>query len=129
MELNYDFNIKDGVFKYNCISHSSYIKIKNKDAEKIYDILNRLDDIEKRAKKDGIKKYVCNGFEMIFDFNGYVAINTVSNWLNIEEEVPIIKRELRKYAKNITKENIKDIIIKIKSLKKGSCNRTKEELK
>ena len=31
MALNYYFNIKDGIFKYNCIDYSSYIKIRVKD--------------------------------------------------------------------------------------------------
>ena len=53
----------------------------------------------------------------------------MSNWLSIKEEVPIIKRELSKYIKEYDKDNVKDIIIKIKSLKKGSSNRIKEELK
>ena len=119
MALSYEISIEDGMFKYDCINLSSCIKIRAEDIKKIYDILNRLDDIEKRAQKDGKTRYICNGFEMIFDFNGYVAINTVSNWLSISQEVPIIKRELRKYVKKYNIESVKDIIVKIKSLKKG----------
>ena len=129
MVLNYDFNIKDGMFKYDCITHNSYIEIRAKDIKKIYYILNKLDVLIKQAKKDVKKPLDYNGYRIIFDFSGYVAINTMSNWLSIKEEVPIIKRELSKYIKEYDKENIKDIIIKIKSLKKGSSNRIKEELK
>ena len=119
MVLNYDFNIKDGIFKYNCIAHSSYIKIRVKDIKKIYDILNRLDILQKRAQKAETRIFVCNDFTIIFDFNGYVKIENISNWLSIEKEVPIIKKELSKYIKDYNTESIKDIIIKIKSLKKG----------
>ena len=127
MLLNYDFNIKDGVFKYDCITCSSFIKIRAKDIKKLYYTLNKLDFLEKQAVKDGTRKLVYNGFEIIFDFRGYVSINNASNWLDIEKEVPIIKRELSKYIKKYDKENIKDIIVKIKSLKRGSSNRIKED--
>lgn len=129
MVLNYNFNIKDGVLKYVCLDYSSCIKIKAKDVEKIYDIFNRLDDIEKRAAKDGLKRYVCNGFVIIFDFEECVSIENFSNWLLIKEEVPVIKKELSKYIKHYNTKSVKDIIVKIKSLKKGSSNRIKEELK
>ena len=129
MALNYDFNIKDGIFKYNCIEHHSYIEIKAKDIKKIYCILNKLDVIRKLAWKGREKTVDYNGFRIIFNFNEYVAINTISNCLNIKEEVPIIKRELSKYIKNYDKESVKDIIVKIKSLKKGGSNIIKEELK
>lgn len=129
MALNYDFNIKDGMFKYNCITNCSYIEIKAKDIKKIYDILNKLDVLQKKVKKAGMKRLVHNRFEIIFDFNGYIIINNVSNWLSTREEVPIIKRELRKYIKEYDTENIKNIIIKIKSLKKGNSNIIKEDLK
>ena len=129
MALNYKFNIKDGMFKYNCIWHHSYMEAKTKDIKKIYCILNKLDVIRKLAEKDGKKTFNYNGFKIIFDFNGYVAINTISNWLSIKGEVPIIKRELSKYIKEYDKDNVKDIIIKIKSLKKGSSNIIKEDLK
>ena len=129
MALKYKFNIEDGVFKYNCIEHHSYIEIKAKDIKKIYCILNKLDVIRKLAEKDGKKPFNYNGFEIIFDFNGYVAINTISNWLSIKGEIPIIKGELNKYIKEYDKDNVKDIIIKIKSLKKGSSNIIKEDLK
>ena len=122
MELAYDFNIKDGVFKYDCITHSSYIEIIAKDVKKIYDILNRLDALEKQAAKDGTSSCICNGFEMIFDFGGCVKIKNISNWLDIKKEVPIIKKELSKYIKNHNMKSVKDIIVKIKSLKKGSSN-------
>ena len=129
MVLSYDFNIKDGMFKYNCIEHRSYIEIKAKDIKKIYCILSKLDIIRKLAEKDGKKTVDYNGFRIIFDFNRYVAINTISNWLSIKGEVPIIKRELSKYIKKCDKDNVKDIIIKIKSLNKGSSNIIKEDLK
>ena len=129
MALNYKFNIKDGIFKYNCIEYHSYIEIKAKDIKKIYCILNKLDVIRKLAEKDGKKTFDYNGFKILFDCNGCVAINTISNWLRIKEEVPIIKRELSKYIKKYDKDNVKDIIIKIKSLKKGSSNIIKEDLK
>ena len=129
MELNYDLNIKNGMFKYSCFDYSSYIKIRYKDAEKIYDILNRLNDIEELAAKDRIKRYSYNGFIIIFDFDGCFAIENISNWLYIKKEVPIIKKELSKYIKYRNTKSVKDIIVKIKSLKKGSSNRIKEELK
>ena len=119
MELNYDFNIKDGMFKYNCFIHSSYIEIRAKNIKKIYDILNRLDILQKRAKKAGTRVFVYDDFTIMFDFNGYVRIKDISNWLSIGQEVPIIKKELSKYIKNYCKEPVKDIIVKIKSLKKG----------
>ena len=56
MELSYKIYLKDGVFKYNCVNYSSYIKIKDKDTKKIYNILNILDDIEKLAEKKRIKR-------------------------------------------------------------------------
>ena len=34
MVLNYDFNIKYGMFKYNCITYSSYVEIRFKDIKK-----------------------------------------------------------------------------------------------
>ena len=119
MALNYDFNIKDGMFKYDCITHNSYIRIRAKDIKKLYNILNRLDALEKRAEKDGTSNCICNGFEIIFNFYGSVIIKNISNWLSIKEEVPIIKGKLSKYIKEYDKDNVKDIIIKIKSLKKG----------
>ena len=129
MALNYKFNIKDGMFKYNCIYYHSYIEIKAKDIKKIYCILNKLDAIRKLAEKDGKKTFDYNGFRIVFHSNGCVSINTISNWLSIKEEVPIIKKELSKYIKIYDKESVKGIIVKIKSLKKGSSNKTKEELK
>ena len=122
MVLNYEFNIEDGMFKYSCITHSSYIEIRAKDIKKIYNILNRLDILQKRAKKAGTRVFVYDDFAIIFDFSGYIKIENISNWLSIETEVPIIKKELSKYIKNYDKESVKDIIIKIKSLKKGSSN-------
>lgn len=129
MILNYDFNIKDGIFKYDCITHSSYIGIRAKDIKKIYGILKRLDILEKLAAKDGTSCCIYNGFEIIFDFNGCIKIKSISNWLSIRQEVPIIKKELSKYVEKCDIESVKDIIVKIKSLKKGSSNRIKEELK
>ena len=34
MALNYNFNIEDDMFKYDCITHSSYIEIRAKDIKK-----------------------------------------------------------------------------------------------
>ena len=119
MVLNYKFYSKDGIFKYDCITHSSYIEIRAKDIKKIYNILNKLDALEKQAAKNETNNCICNGFEIIFDFDGCIRIKNISNWLSIRQEVPIIKKELRKYIKNYDKESVKDIIIKIKSLKKG----------
>ena len=129
MTLTYKIDFKDGMFKYNCITHSSYIEIRAKDIKKIYNILNRLDILQKRAKKAGTRVFVYDDFAIIFDFSGYIKIENISNWLSIETEVPIIKRELIKYIKKYDTESVKDVIIKIKSLKKGSSNRIKEELK
>ena len=129
MVLNYKFYSKDGIFKYDCIAHGSYLKIGTKDIKKIYDILNRLDILQERAKKAGRRVFVYNDFAIIFDFSGCIKIENISNWLSIETEVPIIKKELSKYIKNYNTEPVKDIIVKIKSLKKGSSNRTKEDLK
>ena len=127
MVLNYDFNIKDGVFKYDCITYSSYIEIRAKDIKKIYEILNRLDSIYKQSLTTGVQNIDCGCFTIIFDFEGNVRIKNISNWLNIRQEVPIIKKELSKYIKNCDKEPVKDIIVKIKSLKKGSSNIIKED--
>ena len=129
MELNYKVYLKDGVFKYDCSSHSSTLRITNKNIKQIYNILNKLDVLQEQAAKTETKRFVYNGFIITFDFSGCFAIKNFSNWLNIEKEVPIIKKELNKYIKDYDKESVKDIIIKIKSLKKGSSNRTKEELK
>ena len=119
MVLNYKVYLKDGIFKYNCIAHGIYLEIGTKDIIKIYNILNRLDILQKRAKKAGTRGFVYNDFAIIFDFSGYIKIENISNWLSIETEVPIIKKELSKYIKNYDKESVKDIIIKIKSLKNG----------
>ena len=119
MVLNYDFNIKDGMFKYDCITHGSYIKIKAKDIKKIYEILDRLDSIYKQSLTTGVQNIDCGCFIIIFDFEGNVRIKNISNWLSIRQEVPIIKKELSKYIKNYDKESVKGIIVKIKSLKKG----------
>lgn len=129
MTLNYNFDIKDGVFKYDCITHGSYIEIRDKDIKKIYEILNRLDSIYKQSLTTGVQNINYGCFTIIFDFDGNVRIKNISNWLSIRQEVPIIKRELSKYAKKYNIESVKDIIVKIKSLKKGSNNRIKEELK
>ena len=129
MVLNYDFNIKDGIFKYDCFVHSSYIEIRAKDIKKIYEILSRLDSIYKQSLTTGVHNIDCGCFTIIFDFEGNVRIKNISNWLSIRQEVPIIKKELSKYIKNYDKEPVKDIIVKIKSLKKGSSNRIKEDLK
>ena len=129
MVLNYDFNIKDGMFKYDCITHSSYIEIRAKDIKKIYEILNRLDSIYKQSLTTGVRNICCGCFTIIFDFEGDVKIQNISNWFSIKQEVPIIKKELSKYIKNYNTESVKDIIVKIKSLKKGSSNIIKEDLK
>ena len=119
MTLNYEVYFKDGVFKYDCPSYSSSLKTIDKKIKKIYDILNKLDVLQEQAAKTGTKRFIYNGFEIIFGFIGYVAITDFSNWLNIKEEIPIIKKELRKYIKDYNTESVKNIIIKIKSLKKG----------
>ena len=119
MALNYDFNIKDGMFKYSCFMHSSYLKISMKDIKKIYEILNRLDSIYKQSLTTGVQNIDCGCFTIVFNFNGNVRIKDISNWLSIRQEVPIIKKELRKYIKIYDKEPVKNIIVKIKSLKKG----------
>ena len=129
MVLNYNFNIKYGIFRYGCIIHGSYIEIRAKDIKKIYEILNRLDSIYKQSLTSGVQHIDCNGFTIVFDFDGNVRIKDISNWLSIETEVPIIKKELSKYIKDYNKESVKDIMVKIKSLKKGSSNRIKEDLK
>lgn len=119
MRLNYDFNIKDGVFKYDCIMYSSYIEISMKDIKKIYEILSRLDSIYEQSLTTGVQNIDYDCFTIIFDFEGNVRIKDISNWLNIILEVPIIKKELSKYIKKYNTETVKDIIVKIKSLKKG----------
>ena len=122
MVLNYDFNFKDGMFKYDCITHSSYIEIRAKDIKKIYEILSRLDSIYKQFLTTGVRNIDYGCFTIVFDFDGNVRIKDISNWLSIRQEVPIIKKELRKYIKNYNTESVKDIMVKIKSLKKGSSN-------
>ena len=129
MTLTYKIDFKDGVFKYNCIQYSSYLRIRAEDMEKIYSILNKIDVFREQHEKDGTKRFTYNGFEIIFDFSENFVIQNTSNWLDIKEEVPIIKKELSKYIKKYDIEHIKDIIIKIKSLKKGSSNKIKEDLK
>ena len=129
MTLTYKIDFKDGVFKYDCITYSSYIKIRAKDIKKIYEILNRLDSVYKQSRTTGVKKIDYGCFTIVFDFDGNVRIKNISNWLSIRQEVSIIKKELSKYIKKYDTECIKDIIIKIKSLKKGSSNRIKEDLK
>ena len=129
MTLTYKIDFKDGMFKYNCIPYSSYLRIRAEDMEKIYGILNNIDVLREQHEKDGTRRFTYNGFEIIFDFSGCFTIQNTSNWLDIKEEVPIIKRELIKYIKKYDIESVKDIIIKIKSLKKGSSNRIKEDLK
>ena len=129
MVLNYDFNIKDGMFKYDCITHGSYIEIRAKDIKKIYDMLSRLDSIYKQSLTTGVQNIGYGCFTIVFDFDGNVRIKDISNWLSIKGEVPIIKGELSKYIKEYYKNSVKDIIIKIKSLNKGSSNIIKEDLK
>ena len=119
MVLNYKVYFENNVFKYDSITYNSYFEIGYKDAKKIYGILNQLCILQKQAGKAGIKKLICNDFEIIFDFDGCFRIEKASNWLSIKEEVPIIKRELSKYIEKYNKESVKDIIVKIKSLKKG----------
>ena len=129
MKLNYDFNIKDGMFKYDCFTHNSYLKISMKDIKKIYKILDRLDSIYEQFLTTGVHNINYGCFTIICDFDGSIKIKNISNWLSIRQEVPIIKKELIKYIKKYDIEHIKDIIIKIKSLKKGSSNIIKEDLK
>ena len=129
MVLNYKVYFENNVFKYGCVKHGSYLTISYKNIKKIYCILNKLDFIRKLAEKDGKNTFDYNGFRILFDIDRCVAINTISNWLSIKGEVPIIKGELSKYIKEYDKDNVKDIIIKIKSLNKGSSNIIKEDLK
>ena len=129
MVLSYKIDFEDGMFKYNCIPYSSYLRTRAKDMEKIYGILNNIDVLREQHEKDGTSNCICNEFEMIFNFNGCVKIKNISNWFSIKQEVPIIKKELSKYIKDYNKESVKDIMVKIKSLKKGSSNRIKEDLK
>ena len=119
MELNYKVYLKDGVFEYDCSTYSSTLKTVDKNIKKIYDILNKLDILQEQAAKAGAKRFIYDGFVIVFDFSGYFVITDFSNWLNIEKEVPIIKKELSKYIKDYNTESVKNIIIKIKSLKKG----------
>ena len=119
MVLNYKVYLKDGVFKYDCLYYVSSLKIIDKNIKQIYDILNKLDVLQEQAAKAGTKRFIYNGFIISFDFGGYFKIEDFSNWLNIEKEVPIIKKELSKYIKGYNTESVKNIIIKIKSLKKG----------
>ena len=119
MVLNYKIDFKNGVFKYNCIPYSSYLGIRAEDMEKIYGILNNIDVLKKQYEKDATRMFNYNGFVIIFDSSGCFSIQNSSNWLDIKEEVPIIKKELIKYIKKCSIEHVKDIIIKIKSLKKG----------
>ena len=118
MALNYKVYLKDGFFRYDCLSYSSSLRIIDKNIKKIYDILNKLDVLQERAAKIETKRLFYNGFVITFDFSGYVKIEDFSNWLNIREEVLIIKKELSKYIKGYDTESTKDIIVKIKSLKK-----------
>ena len=129
MALNYAFKIEDGMFIYNCITYSSFIEIMDKDIEKIYEILNKLNTIDEQALTIDEHNIDYSGFTIVFNFNGSISIKNVSNWLGIKEEVPIIKRELSKYIKKHNMVSIKYIIVKIKSLKRGSSNRIKEDLK
>ena len=119
MVLNYNFDIKYGMFKYGCITYGSYLNISMKDIEKIYKILNRLDYVYKQSLTTGIPNIDYGRFTIIFNFDGCIKIKNISNWLSIKEEIPIIKKELSKYIKDYNTESVKDIIIKIKSLKKG----------
>ena len=119
MVLKLRFNIKDGMFKYDCITHGSYFYIRVKNIKKIYETLNRLDSIYKQSLITGVHNIDYDCFTIVFDFDGNVRIKDISNWLSIRQEVPIIKKELSKYIKNYDKESVKDIIVKIKSLKKG----------
>ena len=129
MVLDYEFYLKNGIFKYNCFAHGSYIEIRAKDIKKIYEILSRLDSIYKQSLTTGVQNIDYGCFTIVFDFDGNVKIKGISNWLRIKGEVPIIKGELSKYIKKYDKDNVKDIIIKIKSLNKGSSNIIKEDLK
>ena len=81
--------------------------------------MKRLDVIYKQAKETRTGETFFNGFKIKFDRDCYFKIENISNWLKIKTEVPIIKRELSRYIEECTIESIKDIIVKIKSLKKG----------
>ena len=119
MALNYKVCLKDCIFKYNCIRNDSYLEVGAKDIKKIYEILNRLDSIYKQSLTTGVQNIDYGCFTIVFDFDRNVRIKNISNWLSIETEVPIIKKELSKYIKNYNTESVKDIMVKIKSLKKG----------
>ena len=79
MALNYKFNIKDGVFEYDCITCNSYIKIRTKDIKKIYEILNRLDSIYKQSLTTGVQNIDYGCFTIVFNFYGNVRIKNISN--------------------------------------------------
>lgn len=119
MALSYKISIKDGMFKYNCTDYNSFIKIRRKDIKKIYEILNRLKSINIKDLTTGVYDIAYGDFTIVFNFNGDVRIKNISNWLSTMEEVPIIIKELSKYIEICNTETIKDIIVKIKSLKKG----------
>lgn len=120
MSLNYKFIFEDDVFKYNCSWYCSYLKGNLKKAKEIYEIFKRLNVIHELARKTETDKISYNGFTIVFNCRGDVKIKGFSNWLSTKEEVPIIERELRQHIERCVSESIKDIIVGIKSLKKGA---------
>ena len=119
MWLEHKFGLEKGIFKYSCDMFSSYLRVDFKNIKKVYEILKRLDVIHKQAKETRTVEIVFNGFKIKFDRDYCVKIENISNWLEIKKEVPIIKRELSRYVGRYPEESVKDIIVKIKSLKKG----------
>ena len=118
MGVEYKFGLEKGIFKYSCDRLCSYLRVDFKNIKKVYEILKRLDVIYKQAKATRTREIVFNGFKIKFD-NIYVKIENISNWLEIRTEVPVIVRILNRYIGEYTIESVKDIIVKIKSLKKG----------
>ena len=129
MDLNYDFNIKDGMFKYKCHSQGSHLYFNLKYIEDIYNIFLNLNILYNNAKKNNTNRIIYKNMVIIFSGRSFVKIEEFSNWLDIEIELNTIKSLLKKYYKREKSSSIKNIIVKIKSLKKGSSNIIKEELK
>lgn len=128
MGLVYKFNNEDGTFAYHCETFSSYLRFDLKYIKTMYNTFEELDKLYRKAKENRTNGIDCGGFIIQFDGRNYFKILNYSNWIRIEEEVPIIKSIIEKYYKKDA-ETIKDIIVKIKSLREGSSNKIKEELK
>lgn len=128
MGLVYEFNDEDRAFAYHCETYSSYLRFDLKYIKTMYNIFNKLDKLYKKVEKNRTNRIDCGGFIIQFDKRDYFKILDYSNWIRTEDEAPIIKSIIEKYYKKDT-ETIKDIIVKIKSLREGSSNKIKEELK